>query len=346
MSRIVISLLLLAAALAGCKTEPKPSALPYRALEGKTMGTYYRITYGDSLNRDFQETIEQFLKAFNDEVSTYIPTSTISQFNQATAELDIAGKAYFAGNLEKSRWVFEQSEGAFDPTVMPLVNYWGFGYTPKKPVTKVDSAAVDSLRQLVGFNLVRLENTTLKKARSGVQLDFSAIAKGYAIDEIANLLNQKGVRNFLIDIGGEARAQGINAEGKVWTVGINVPKEDAALTDIQVAVALPNRSIATSGNYRNFYEVNGVKYGHEINPKTGYPERNTLLSASVFADDCATADAWATAFMIMGLERAYATALQLEGIEAYLIYGAPDGSLQVKYTPGIEVLIQGERKQQ
>ncbi len=343
MKTIRILLILIIIGCLSCQKETKPTDLPYLSLEGKTMGTYYRISYGDSLSRNFQTEIEQFLQDFNQEVSTYIPSSVISQFNQAESTLDVSGKAYFIGNFQKSRLVFEQSGGAFDPTVMPLVNYWGFGYTPKKPVTQVDSAAVDSLRRFVGMDLVRLDGNILHKARPGVQLDFSAIAKGYAIDEIAQLFENQGIKNYLIDIGGESRAKGRNARGDVWTVGINVPKEDAKLTDIQTAVELNNRSIATSGNYRNFYEVDGVKYGHEINPTTGYPERTRLLSASVFTEDCATADAWATAFMILGLEKSMEIANQMSHLEAYFIYGAPDGSLQVQYTQGLEALFKTAR---
>ncbi len=342
MRNSLLLFILIAIGFGACKNESKQAELPYIALEGETMGTYYKITYSDSLDRNFQAEIEQFLQDFNDEVSTYIPTSTISQFNQAEKSLDVSGKQYFLGNLQKSREVFEKSGGTFDPTVMPLVNYWGFGYTPKKPVNQVDSATVDSLLQFVGMEMLTLENGILKKEKASVQLDFSAVAKGYAIDEIAKLLENKGVQNYLIDIGGEARAKGKNARGTVWTVGINVPKEEAGLTEIQTAVELSGRSIATSGNYRNFYEVEGVKYGHEINPDTGFPERTSLLSASVFADDCATADAYATAFMIMGLDRAYQLATQLPEIEAYFIYGAPDGSLQVKYTEELKILFEKE----
>lgn len=317
-----------------CKNEPK--TLPYLQLEGETMGTYYRITYSDAQERNFQTEIETFLKAFNNEVSTYIPTSTISQFNQSDATFSITDKPYFTGNFTIAKQVFEQSRGAFDPTVMPLVNYWGFGYTPKEPVTQVDSTIIDSLLQMVGMDKVEMENGYLTKMELGVQLDFSAVAKGYAIDEIAKILDAKAVENYLIDIGGEARALGVNTKGNIWTVGINVPQEEAGLTEIQAAVQLENRSIATSGNYRNYYEVNGVKYGHEINPKTGFPERTNLLSASVFAPDCATADAWATAFMIMGLDAAFAKASEMPNLEAYFIFGNDTGGLSTKYTSGLE----------
>lgn len=326
-------IILIALSLVACQNEPQ--SLPYLKLNGETMGTYYRVTYADAQERDFQPEIEQFLEDFNNQVSTYIPSSTISRFNQSEATFNVTDQAYFMGNLEIARRVFEQSNGAFDPTVMPLVNYWGFGYTPKEPVTQVDSAQVDSLLALVGMEKVALENGYLTKTEVGVQLDFSAVAKGYAIDEIARLLEEKGVEHYLIDIGGEARARGVNAQGNVWTIGINVPKEDAELTDIQAAIPLDDRAIATSGNYRNYYEVNGLKYGHEINPKTGFPERTNLLSASVFAPDCATADAWATAFMIMGLDAAFAKASEMPDIEAYFIYGNDQGGISEKYTNGL-----------
>lgn len=323
--------------IVACKNEP--ASLPYIKLDGETMGTYYRITYSDANARNFQAEIEQLLQDFNNEVSTYIPTSTISQFNQSDATFSIADKAYFQGNLKKSREVYEQSAGAFDPTVMPLVNYWGFGYTPKSPVTRVDSVKIDSLRAFVGMEKVTLENGYLTKTESGVQLDFSAVAKGYAIDEIVKMLHKKGVKNYLIDIGGEARAKGINMQGNTWTIGINVPDENAGFSDIQAIVMLENLAIATSGNYRNYYEVGGNKYGHEINPKTGFPERTNLLSASVFASDCATADAWATAFMIMGLDAAFAKASEMPDIEAYFIYGNEEGGLSEQYTSGLAGMI-------
>jgi thiamine biosynthesis lipoprotein len=337
--------LLLTLSLFACKNEPKAAQQDYRSFEGKTMGTYYRVTYAGSLNRDFAKEVDQLLLDINDEVSTYIPTSTISKFNQTQAELDVTGKIHFIGNLQGALQVFSQSDGAFDPTVMPLVNYWGFGYTEKKPVTQVDSLKIDSLLQLVGADKVELTQTgdqiILKKVKPGVQLDFSGIATGYALDTIGRFLESKGVKNYLADIGGEQRARGVNSRGTVWTIGINIPEETAAKTDILSSVELKDWTISTSGNYRNFYEVNGVKYSHTINPKTGFPERNTLLSATVFATDCIDADAWATAFMVMGIEKAYAVAEQNLDVEAYFIYSNPsDGSMQVKYTSGLKQLFE------
>ncbi|MBK7872297.1 MAG: FAD:protein FMN transferase [Saprospiraceae bacterium] len=326
-----------------CKNEPKQALLPYIALEGQTMGTYYKITYGDSLERNLQEEVERLLTEINNEVSTYIPTSTISQFNQSEKGIDIADKIHFLGNFLKAKEVCEKSGGAFDPTVMPLVNYWGFGYTEKLPVTQVDSVKIDSLMQFVGIDKLDLNKKFLEKTKPGVQLDFSGIATGYAIDTLGGLLEEKGIKNYLVDIGGEQRARGVNARGTIWNIGINVPKEGTPKTEIQATVELKNWTISTSGNYRNFYDVKGVKYSHTINPRIGFPERNTLLSASVFSEDCITADAWATAFMVMGLDKAFELATQLSEIEAYFIYGTPDGGMNVKYTSELKSLFEKEK---
>ena len=169
--------------------------------------------------------------------------------------------------------------------------------------------------------------------------DFSAIAKGYAVDIIAKLLESYDVEHYLVDIGGELRAKGHNAKGQTWTVGINVPSETAEVTELQTAIPLKNRAIATSGNYRNFYEVNGQKFSHTINPDTGFPERSNLLSASVIAEDCMVADAFDTAVMPMGLEKAFAMAQAMNDLEGYFIYSDENGNMAVKYTDGLKTLL-------
>ncbi|GJM32902.1 MAG: FAD:protein FMN transferase [Saprospiraceae bacterium] len=336
----------------GCESTPKSASAtdPTVKLEGKTMGTYYQVTYLDLQGRDFQTDIDQLLEDINQEVSTYIESSTISRINQADTsytwpeEVDSSGLVHFMHNFEVAKKIFKLSQGNFDPTVMPLVNYWGFGYTEKKPVTEVDRKMIDSLITYVGFDKVVVSQKNnrfyLRKEAPGVQLDFSACAKGYGVDDVARLLESKGIVNYLVDIGGEARAKGQSPRGDHWKIGINVPQEDAATDDIQVAIPLVNQAVATSGNYRNFYEVNGVKYSHTINPKTGFPERSTLLSASVFAKDCITADAFATAFMVMGYEKAKEMATRLPELEAYFIFSQQDGSLQTDYTKGLKPLFQ------
>jgi thiamine biosynthesis lipoprotein len=235
---------------------------------------------------------------------------------------------------------YERTQQAFDPTIMPLVNYWGFGYTPHKAVEKVDSLMVDSLMRYVGFEKLEIgENNglvVLKKSIPGVQLDFGGTGQGYGIDIVAEFLELRGINNYLVDIGGESRARGKNPNGAWWTIGINTPKPEADVSDFTRIVQLENMSVSTSGNYRNFHELDGQKYSHFISPITGFPEKSTLLSVSVFGKDCLTPDALATGFMVLGLEISFTLAAQLDGIEALFIYSDSQGELQYKYTPGVE----------
>lgn len=328
----------------------------YVKIQGETMGTTYNVTYKDLQQRNLKASIDSLLRVINDEVSTYIPTATISQFNQtqdsynlgidsaAIIDQQASGAVYekrqhFTSNYFKAREVFVESDGYFDPTVMPLVNYWGFGYTPKKTISDADSVVVDSLLDFVGMNKVHYVGEELTKDLFGVQLDFSALAKGYGVDAIGLFLERKGIQDYMVEIGGEVRSRGKNNRGEVWSIGINTPQETADLNDLEAVLLLENKSVATSGNYRNFYEVEGKKYSHTINPKTGFPERNTLLSASVLADDCMTADAYATAFMAMGVEKAFAKVQSMDELEAYFIYSKEDGTLDVRFTAGMEKFV-------
>lgn len=348
LQKLVLSLLLIVA-FSACTRPGGAGDLSYIAVEGPTMGTVFRVTYADSEGRNFQPELESLLQEINQEVSTYIDSSTISRFNRSESG-DLPGfdpakqnqslYPHFRTNLTAARDVYQATGGAFDPTVMPLVNYWGFGYTEKKLASAADSLVVDSIMQYIGFDKIRIVGDTLKKEKAGVQLDFSAIAKGYAVDALGRLLETKGVKNYLVDIGGEIRARGLNPKGKVWKIGISLPTEGVSLNAIQTAITVTDRSIATSGNYRNFYEVDGVKYSHTINPKTGYTERNRLLSASVFADECMIADAYATAFMVLGVDSAYELASRLPGVEAYFIYSLEEGLMDVKYTDGLQSLFE------
>ncbi len=336
MKKALFPVLLLWLLVGGCKPDVREKGNTYARIEGRTMGTTYHITYENSDMPHLKPEVEQLLKVINQDVSTYIPTAVISKFNQSKTGIELpAGSAnHFKINFLKAKEIYELSGGYFDPTVMPLVNYWGFGYTPKKPVEKIDSSRVDSLMAFVGMQKVLLRKRAdadfLLKEKPGVQLDFSALAKGYAVDEIGRLLKKKGIKNYLVEIGGELRAKGKNAKEKWWTVGINVPKETADVSDVQSVLELKNKSVATSGNYRNFYEVNGVKYSHTINPKTGFPERSNLLSVTVVADDCMTADALATTFMVMGLRKGEEWAKKLLDTTVYFIYNDENGQLKMK----------------
>lgn len=337
--------------LFSCKNTPSKNQTqvknPLVKIEGKTMGTTYHVTYIDSLTRNLKAEIDQLLLEVNNDVSTYEKDAFITRFNKADKSLLSPQSKdegiHFSKNYYKAKEVYKNTNGHFDPTVTPLVNYWGFGYTGHKPITSVDSAKVDSLKQYIGFDKIDVKNDRKKilfvKENKGVQLDFGAIAKGYGVDAVGELLEANNIRNYLVEIGGEVRARGKNKDQRWWTLGINIPKEDAGLTDFKDLVQVKNSALATSGNYRNFYEVEGVKYSHTINPRTGFPERNPLLSASVFAKDCMTADAYATAFMVMGLDKAYELALANEELEAYFIYSSDNGEMKIKYTTGVEDLI-------
>jgi thiamine biosynthesis lipoprotein len=327
----------------------EPSGQVYEQVQGETMGTYYQITYRSGKTVMAKSTVEHLLRRLNAALSTYDPNSVISKFNQSTQGIssltigdDELGRFFFE-NLLLARATFDRSEGSFDPTVMPLVNYWGFGYEGRN-LTLVDTQTVDSLRTFVGFDKVSLEgdvkNWELTKSDARIQLDFSAVAKGYAIDVVSRFLQDTfGVKHYLVDIGGESRAQGVNREGLPWRVGINRPEEGSATSSFDFIVQLKDRSIATSGNYRNYYEIKGEKISHTMNPKTGFYERNNLLSASILTDNCGLADASATACMAMGFERAQEFVQRDPRLSAVFIYLDSDQQIKHYLTPDLEGIV-------
>ncbi len=321
----------------------------YFDLRGETMGTYYQIRYSGEERLRLKEEVDSLLEVINLEVSTYIPHSTISRFNQADESFGLGydpitkevassyDNKHFKANLEQSKAIYDQMGGYYDPTVMPLVNYWGFGYTEKRKVTQVDSVKIDSLIALVGFEKISWDKSSnrLEKERAGMQLDFSSCAKGYGVDEVARLLADKGIVDYMVEIGGEVVVKGKNPKGKDWSIAVSLPREGAGMQEFQTILFLKNIAVATSGNYRIFYEVEGEKFAHIISPRTGFTEKSNLLSVSVLAKDCLTADAYATAFMVMGLDRSMTFASQNPEIEAYFIISKADGSMAVSYTEGI-----------
>lgn len=305
-------------------------------LQGGTMGTFYSIKYIDPEGRNLQPQIDSLLEVFNMSLSTYIPESEISRFNRE-GRLRYESP-FFYPVLERSREIYENTGGAFDPTVGPLVNVWGFGPEGRQSPGK---ATIDSLRQLVSYDSIVFDTATVQKEMPGMKLDFSAIAKGYGVDVVAQYLFAEGIDDLFVEIGGEIYAHGYSERGIPWRVGVNYPSGDInEQQSAQAIVSLEDRAIATSGNYRNFYEVDGVKYSHTISPVTGYPVTHSLLSASVFAPDCMTADAYATAFMVMGWEKAIKIDEQQEDIEVYLIYNDENGALKSYASPGIADKIQ------
>lgn len=306
------------------------SADPIR-IEGATMGTTYHIIYFDKEGRNYKSSIDSLLIVFNQSLSTYISDSEISSFNKSRSFS--YHLPYFLPVLKKSAEVVGRSEGYFDPTVMPLVNAWGFG--PGKKL-EIDSLRIDSLMQFVGFNKVFFNEDSLWKEDVRVQLDFSAIAKGYGVDVVSVFLKSKGVSDMFVEIGGEVSAYGKNMKtDKRWEVGILDPNSTYASQSFIAYASLSDKSMATSGNYFNYLEKDGQKYSHTINPVNGFTTRHSLLSASVFAQDCMTADAWATAFMAMGHEKAIEKLTNLKDVDAFLVFSSREG-ISTYMTDGIE----------
>ncbi len=302
---------------------------------GEAQGTYYAITYYDLENRNLQEDVDSVLNAFDRSVSLWVPTSIISRINDndTTVEVDPWFKDIFNLSEEISR----KTKGAFDITVGPLVNAWGFGL---KSRTKLDPDKVEKLLKYVNYKDVTLRGSRIIKKYPETQLDFNAIAQGYSDDVIAKFLESMGINNYLIDIGGEVLGHGNKPDGDPWVVGVENPTETS--TDprtLNTKVTLLNQAIATSGSYRKFYEENGIRYSHTIDPRTGYPVTHNLLSASVLASDCATADGYATAFMVMGLEKSEEFLKKNPALQAYFIYSAPDGSFKTYATKGFQAII-------
>lgn len=307
--------------------------VPLVSFSGKTMGPItYNVKYFDKSARNLKPQVDSLLKIFNRSLNTYIPESEISQFNRDTAFQ--FGLPFFYPVLQNSREMHEMTGGAFDPTVMPLVNAWGFG--PEKEM-KQDSSYIDSLKQIVGFEKIQFDQSKVWKEDPRVQLDFSASAKGYGVDVVAEFIEGQGIENLFVEIGGEVVARGKNLQlDAPWRVGVLHPNSDE-INQFYIAIAsLEDRSMATSGNYFNYYVVDGVKYSHTISPFTGYPVIHSLLSATVFADNCMTADALATAFMVMGHERTIELLKENTGIDAYLIYTNEDGKLETYATLGVK----------
>ena len=315
-----------------CKSyQPKATWVQY---SGSTMGTTYNIKLLDSLSNISQQQIDSVLSAFNQEVSTYIPTSTISIYNSDSSGLkNHAVKKDFSQVFLLSKEIHKASDGYFNHQIMPIVNYWGFGYQQKKNIAVKDSSNFKKLLASVRD----FQDDFTKKTNPTVQFDFSAIAKGYGVDLLADFFASKKINRFVIEIGGETRAKGKNESGALWTIGINTPKEEADIRDFYQVIAISDASIATSGNYRNFYELDGQKYAHTINPFSGKPELSNLLSVSVIVPShrypCAVADGWATAFMAMGLEKSKEKSKDLPYLEAMFIYSDENGQLKHYYTP-------------
>jgi thiamine biosynthesis lipoprotein len=298
---------------------------------GEAQGTYYAVTYFANDTFVDQHQIDSLLGDFDLSASVWVEGSIISKINNNNA--DVEPDKYFTDIFKQAKKISEMTDGAFDITVGPLVNAWGFGFKNKM---NVDQHVVDSLLPLVDFKAVNLVNGKIIKDKPGIQIDYNAIAQGYSVDLLGGFLHQNGIDDYLVDIGGEVLAKGAKPGGSLWVVGIEKPSESMnSERQIKATLKVANKAIATSGNYRKFYEVDGIRYSHTIDPKTGYPVKHSLLSATVMADSAAIADAWATAFMVMGLEKARQFLDKNPGMEAYFIYSEKDGELKTFATQGI-----------
>ena len=326
---------ILTGSIFSCSSGPKE-----HSIAGEALGTSYHIKYYSEESIPIEKALDSIFERVNRSMSTYREDSDISRINRGDSVVKV--DTLFRKVFELSEKVYSESEGYFDPTVGNLVNFYGFG--PKRGTTDIDTAKVDSLMQYVGLNKLKLTaEGEVKSTASAVYLDFNAIAKGYAIDLIGHYLTSKEVKNYLIELGGELLAKGENLEkGSAWTVGIDDPQQQEGERTLTAAVKLKNRAMATSGNYRKnrVDPATGKMYVHTINPLTGYAEKSDVLSASVLAENCALADAYATAFMAMGLERAKEMLSKIGKVDAFLIYAKEDGSMGKFATDGFqEVLV-------
>ncbi len=319
--------------LISCDKEPEASYI-----EGNALGTtYHIIAYDNQSIREFTRRVDSVFNAVNQSISTYVEDSDISKINRGDSSVVV--DKMFKDNLNFSKKINRNTQGYFDPTVGNIVNLYGFG--AEKLTQEIDSSVVDSMMQYVGIEKVTLKDgNRIKKENPNIYLEFNAIGKGYAVDKVADFLKAQNIENFLVEVGGEIYAQGKNlGSNKKWRVGIDNPLQKSDKREISSVITLQNKAMATSGNYRKFRidSVTGQKYVHTINPKTGFPNKTKILSATVIAQNCALADGYATAFMAMGLAEAKQIIKDINAIEVLLIYD-DNGELKNFSTKGFETL--------
>jgi thiamine biosynthesis lipoprotein len=307
------------------------SAKQEHLIEGRTMGTTYhvKVVTGPFQNiSGLKAKIEKRLAEINRSMSTYIRDSEISRFNQfrqANVKFEISPDFYEV--MKAAEKIFRLSQGAWDGTVDPLVNLWGFGRTDRKNKIPSKQEISEHLADIGFDNIEVFASGFLVKKRASATLDLSSIAKGYGVDQVAEVIRTAGFEDYLVEIGGDIFASGYRTDGKSWRVGINRPRKDAAFDDVYKVVSLHNRALATSGDYRNFFEAGGVRYSHVINPKSGYPVSNGVVSVSILADQCTFADGLATAVMVLGAEKGLELINRLDGVEGLIVVEKRDGSL-------------------
>jgi len=322
-------ILTIVSSVLGCAGDVK-----YETLEGFTQGTTYRITYSNDVPEiGVGDMVEDVLKKVDFSMSGYNPESTLSKVNRGE---DIVVEQIFIDVFNRAKEMYGITGGYFDVSAAPLFDIWGFGFTDKSSVTQ---DLIDSVRQYSGMDKVDIADGRVIKSDPGVKLNFNAIAQGYTSDLIAMAFDSVGIKNYMIEVGGEIFCKGVNRSKNMWSIGIDLPEEGNFIQGAEFAgiIKLSGRGLATSGNYRKFYEENGQKFSHTIDPLTGYPARHSLLSATVVAGDAMTADAYGTYLMIIGLDRAIEVVEATQGVDAYLIYWEDD-EYKIYKSAGIEVL--------
>ena len=308
----------------------RQQSTPYQHDRGMVFGTVYHITYQSS--KSLQKDIEAELAKVDASLSPFNERSIITAVNE---NRDTVVNKMFSDVFALAMKISDSTNGAFDITVAPLVNAWGFGF---KGGAMPSRHQVDSLKALVGYHKVSLTNGRVSKTDPRIMLDCSSIAKGYGCDVVAKFLSAKGIDNYMVEIGGEIVTRGISEKRLPWKIGVTKPTDDSLNVnkEIQTIINVTDKAMATSGNYRNFYYKNGRKYAHTIDPSTGYPVQHNILSSTVIADDCATADAYATAFMVMGLDKAKAILSRHPELMAYFILASDDGTNKVWFSPSMK----------
>lgn len=309
---VASSLMLFAMMFASCAKQPQKMVL-----QGLVQGSYYAITYYDEEGRNFQQEIDSIFHAVDMSVNLWVDSSVICKVNRNE---EVALDQIFIENFEVAQRAAALSDGYFDPTISPLVSAWGF--SAKNPhLPPLTSHLIDSLKQLVDYRKVRIEDGKLIKENPAMKLDFNAIAQGYTTDLVGALLEAKGIKSYIVDVGGEIFARGTKPDGKPWVVGIEKPSADwDSERVVQQRVELEDKGIVTSGSYRKYVERDGKRYSHCIDPMTGYPVEHNLLSATVIAENATWADALASVCMVMGMERSLELIKTLEGVEVYYIF--------------------------
>ena len=321
---LIISL----AFLAACMNQPKKIVL-----QGMAQGSYYAVTYYDDQKRSFKLDIDSIFHAVDMSVNLWVDSSVISKVNRNE---EVALDPIFIDNFNIAQEAAKLSNGYFDPTISPIVAAWGFSYKHGDSITP---QLIDSLKQLVDYRNVRIENGRVVKANPAMTLDFNAIAQGYTSDLIASFLDSRGIKNYLVDTGGEIMARGCKPNGQSWIVGIEKPAENWDSEQVvQTRVALRDKGLVTSGSTRKYVERNGKRYSHCIDPNTGYPVEHQVLSVTVMANSSVWADALASICMVMGMEKSLELIKTMQDVEAYYIYVNEKGDLDTYATEGFCVI--------